>query len=58
MKKQAEKENKKPYVWVKDATGSEFLCPADALKDVRGENDKELEDCINVAALKPYVEDV
>lgn len=58
MKKQEEMEDKKPYVWVKDATGKEFLCPADALKDSRDASDEELDECINVEALKPFAEDM
>jgi hypothetical protein len=53
-----EKESRKSYVWVKDPTGKEFLCPADALKDVADASDEELKSCIDVDALKPYVEDI
>ncbi len=58
MKKQDEKERKKNYSWVKDGTGNEFLCPADALEDATDARDEELRDCINVEALKPYTEDL
>lgn len=58
MKKEVEKEEEKPYAWVKDATGSEFLCPADVVKKARGTSDEDLEDCINVEALKPHAEDL
>jgi hypothetical protein len=58
MKKEDEKDEQRPYVWVNDATGNEFLCPADALKDAGDAINEELEDCINVEALKPYAEDL
>jgi hypothetical protein len=50
------KERSKHYVWVKDAAGNEFLCPADALKKPEEVTKAELKDCINVDALKPYIE--
>jgi hypothetical protein len=58
MKKEYEKDDTKPYAWVNDATGNEFLCPADVVKKARGTSDEDLEDCINVDALKPYTEDL
>ncbi len=58
MKKEDEKAPSKPYVWVTDVAGNEFLCPAVALKDVRDASDEELKNCIDVAALKPYAEDL
>jgi hypothetical protein len=57
MKNQDEKEHK-TYSWVKDATGNEFLCPADVLEDADGAGGEELTDCISVEALKPYTEDL
>lgn len=53
-----DQESHKPYVWVKDPEGKEFLCPADALKDVADASDEELKSCIDVDALKPYVGDI
>lgn len=46
----------KSYVWVKDSAGNEFLCPADALKDPKESTKEELESCIDVESLKPYVD--
>lgn len=50
-------ERSKNYVWVKDAAGNEFLCPADALKRREDVTKAELKDCIDVGALKPYLEE-
>jgi hypothetical protein len=50
-------ERSKNYVWVKDAAGNEFLCPADALKRPEEVTKAELKDCIDVEALKPYMEE-
>jgi hypothetical protein len=47
----------KNYVWVKDAAGNEYLCPADALKRLEDVTKAELKDCIDVGALKPYLEE-
>jgi hypothetical protein len=58
MKKEHEKKEQKPYAWVNDATGNEFLCPADVLKKAGETGNEELEDCINVEALKPHAEDL
>ncbi len=51
------KNNSKNYVWVKDSGGNEFLCPADALKKPEEATEAELKDCIDVEALKPYLEE-
>jgi hypothetical protein len=49
------KERSKNYVWVKDVAGNEFLCPADALKKPEDATKAELKNCIDVEALKPYL---
>ena len=51
------KDSRKNYVWVKDAAGNEFLCPVDALKKPEEATKAELKDCIDVEALKPYLEE-
>lgn len=51
------KHNSKNYVWVKDSAGNEFLCPVDALKKSEEATEAELKDCIDVEALKPYLEE-
>jgi len=52
-----DKRETKPYVWVTDATGKEYLCPADALKDPEQASREELDSCIDVEPFKPYVDD-
>ncbi|MBI4962225.1 MAG: hypothetical protein HY913_03020 [Desulfomonile tiedjei] len=47
---------KKPYVWVTDSTGKEYLCPADALKDPKHASKDELDSCIDVEPFKPYLD--
>ena len=56
MSTKEEKDKRKPYVWVKDAQGKEFLCPADALREPEDATEEALESCIDVEALKPYIE--
>ena len=56
MSTKEEKNKRKPYVWVKDAQGKEFLCPADALREPEDATEEALESCIDVEALKPYIE--
>ncbi len=46
----------KTYVWVRDSAGNEFLCPMDALHDPKDATKEELESCIDVESLKPYIE--
>jgi len=53
-----EKESEtKPYVWVKDASGDEYLCPRDALKNPQEAKEGELESCIDVEPLKKYLDE-
>jgi hypothetical protein len=49
-------ERKRRFVWVRDRSGNEYLCPIDALKDPKDATQEELEDCIDVESLKPYLE--
>ncbi len=49
-------ERKRRFVWVTDRSGNEYLCPIDALKDPKDATQEELEDCIDVESLKPYLE--
>jgi hypothetical protein len=51
------RDHSKNYVWVKDAAGNEFLCPADARGKPDDTSEAELKDCIDVEALKPYLEE-
>jgi len=49
-------ERKRTFVWVTDRSGNEYLCPIDALKDPKDATQEELEDCIDVESLKPYLD--
>ena len=50
-------EESKNYAWVKDTKGNEFLCPADAVVKSDDSIEAELKDCIDVEALRPYLEE-
>jgi hypothetical protein len=52
-----ERKKKKPYVWVTDAAGKEYLCPADALKRPEDASAEELESCIDAEPWKPYLDE-
>jgi hypothetical protein len=46
------------YVRVKDLAGNEFLCPLDALKDVKDATDEELGDCVDDGTVGRYAGDI
>lgn len=52
-----EKQENKPYVWVTDSSGREYLCPADALRNRESASKDELDSCIDVEPFKPYLEE-
>ena len=37
---------RKRYIRLKDKSGSEFLCPLDALKSIKDATDEELAECV------------
>jgi hypothetical protein len=41
----------KPFVWVKDKKGNQYICPIDALKDPKKATQKELKDCVDDAKM-------
>ena len=45
---------KQVYVRVKDGAGNKFLCPIDALKDIKKATDEELENCVDNAVAERY----
>lgn len=45
---------KKVYVRVQDGAGNQFLCPLEALKDIRRATDEELENCVDDAVAERY----
>ena len=56
MKHEEKKAKPKPYVWVRNSEGEEFLCPVDALKKIADATEEELANCIGVESLRQYVE--
>lgn len=52
-----DEKKQKPYVWVTDRSGKEYLCPADALKKPEEASAAELESCIDAEPWKPYLND-
>jgi hypothetical protein len=49
---------KQIYVRVKDGAGNAFLCPIDALKDVKKATDEELENCVDNAVAERYAGEI
>lgn len=49
-------DSKKPYVWVKDSAGREYLCSAGDLKEIEKATEEELAACIDVDALREHIE--
>jgi len=45
---------KRVYVRVRDGAGNLFLCPIDALKDMKEATDEELENCVDDAVVARY----
>jgi hypothetical protein len=41
----------KPFVWVKDKAGNEYICPLEALKDPKKATKDELKNCIEDAKM-------
>ena len=53
-----EQVEKQIYVRVKDGAGNQFLCPIDALKDVREATGEELENCVDNAVAERYAGEI
>ena len=53
-----EQVEKQVYVRVKDGAGNQFLCPIDALKDVREATVEELENCVDNAVAEHYAGEI
>ena len=49
-----DQEEKKVYVRVKDGAGNQFLCPLEALKDIKKATDEEMENCVDNAVAERY----
>ena len=50
--------HRKKYVRLKDKTGSEFLCPLDALKSIKDATDEELAECVEEDVVGRYSGDI
>jgi hypothetical protein len=46
------------YLRVKDKTGNEFLCPLEALKNVKDATEEELNDCVEGDVVGRYAGDI
>jgi hypothetical protein len=53
-----ERAKKTVYVRVKDGAGNQFLCPIDALKDIKKATDEEMENCADDAVVGRYAGDI
>ena len=47
-------DSKTTYVRVQDKAGNEFICPLDALKDLKNASDEDLEQCVDDATVGRY----
>jgi hypothetical protein len=50
--------HRKKYVRLKDNTGSEFLCPLDALKSIKDATEEELAECVEEDVVGRYSGDI
>ena len=48
------KDKKDTYVRVKDASGNEFICAIDALKDIKSASEDELTNCVDDGVVGRY----
>lgn len=53
-----EQDKKQVYVRVKDGAGNQFLCPIEALKDIRKATVQELENCVDNAVAERYAGEI
>ena len=51
-------EKRPKYLRVKDRTGNEYLCPLDALKNVKDATDEELSECVEGDVVGRYAGDI
>lgn len=49
---------KRVFVRVKDGAGNAFLCPIDALKEVKKATEEELENCVDNAVAERYAGEI
>jgi len=48
----------KKYIRLKDQSGSEFLCPLDALKSIEEATEEELAECVEGDVVGRYAGDI
>jgi len=53
-----EQDKKQVYVRVRDGAGNQFLCPIEALKDIRKATEQELENCVDNAVAERYAGEI
>ena len=53
-----DQDKKEVYVRVKDGAGSQFLCPIDALKDIKKATDEDLENFVDDAVAGRYAGEI
>jgi hypothetical protein len=53
-----DQDKKEVYVRVKDGAGNQFLCPIDALKDIKKATDEDLENCVDDAVVGRYAGEI
>lgn len=53
-----EQDKKQVYVRVRDGAGNQFLCPIEALKDIRKATGQELENCVYNAVAERYAGEI
>jgi hypothetical protein len=48
----------KRFVKVKDSSGNEWLCPLDAMKNVKDATQEELDDCVELDVVTRYAGEI
>ena len=51
-------ERGKRFIKIKDSSGTEWLCPVDALKNVKEASEEELNDCVEMEVVTHTAGDI
>ena len=51
-------ERDKRFIKIKDSSGTEWLCPVDALKNVKEASEEELNDCVEMEVVTHTAGDI
>ena len=54
----SERNEQQVYVRVKDVAGNEFVCPIDALKNLKEVSEEVLDNCVDDATVGRYAGDI